>query len=214
MANILFVDDHQIVIDGIKGLLEGEENFSVFFEAKKGSQAMEIISTEAIDLVLLDINLPDKTGFDICKEIKKKNDEIKIIALTMHDNAGYIKKMVNAGVDGYLLKNTGKQELLTAIQKVLSGERYFSKEVTDSLLASQLQIKKPKTSDFIQKLTRREKEILRLIVEEKTTEDIAAELFISPTTVISHRKNLLRKLNAKNTAGLVRKVFEFGLLDD
>ncbi|KAA3637746.1 MAG: DNA-binding response regulator [Bacteroidetes bacterium] len=214
MANILFVDDHQIVIDGIKGLLEGEENFSGFFEAKNGSEAMEIISTEAIDLVLLDINLPDKSGFDICRDIKKENDQIKIIALTMHDNAGYIKKMVNAGVDGYLLKNTGKQELLTAIQQVLSGERYFSKEVTDSLLASQLQIKKPKTSDFIQKLTRREKEILRLIIEEKTTEDIAAELFISPTTVISHRKNLLRKLNAKNTAGLVRKVFEFGLLDD
>lgn len=214
MANILFVDDHQIVIDGIKGLLEGEENFGVFFEAKNGSEAIELVKTNDIDLILLDINLPDKTGFDICKDIKKENGQIKIIALTMHDNAGYIKKMVNAGVDGYLLKNTGKEELLNAIQQVLSGERYFSKEVTDALLASQLQIKKPKTGDFIQKLTRREKEILRLIVEEKTTDDIAAELFISPTTVISHRKNLLRKLNAKNTAGLVRKVYEFGLLDD
>jgi len=132
----------------------------------------------------------------------------------MYGNAGYINKMIKAGVDGYLLKNTGRAELLKAIQTIMSGERYFSQEVMQTLVAGTHQAKKPKTSDFIQKLTRREKEILQLITEEYTTDEIAAKLFISSTTVISHRKNLLRKVNAKNVAGLVKKAFEFGLLDE
>jgi DNA-binding NarL/FixJ family response regulator len=213
MINILLVDDHQIIIDGLKGLLEGEENIGNLYEALTGADTLKIAAEEAVDLILLDINLPDKSGFDICQELKSNPDAPKIIALTMHGNAGYINKMIKSGVDGYILKNTGRDELLKAVYSVMEGERYFSKEVTDSLIAGTLQTKKPKTSDFIQKLTRREKEILQLIIEECTTDEIAEKLFISSTTVITHRKSLLRKLNAKNVAGLVKKAFEFGLLD-
>jgi DNA-binding NarL/FixJ family response regulator len=213
MINILLVDDHQIIIDGLKGLLEGEENIGTLYDALTGADTLKIATEEAVDLILLDINLPDKSGFDICQELKSKPEAPKIIALTMHGNAGYINKMIKAGVDGYILKNTGRDELLKAVYSVMEGERYFSKEVTDSLIAGTLQTKKPRTSDFIQKLTRREKEILQLITEECTTDEIAAKLFISSTTVITHRKSLLRKLNAKNVAGLVTKAFEFGLLD-
>lgn len=214
MINVLLVDDHQIVIDGLKGMLEGEEHIGDLYEAQNGAETIKRVSEESIDLILLDVNLPDKSGFDICQELKAKENCPKIIALTMYGNAGYINKMIKAGVDGYLLKNTGREELLTAIHAIMNGERYFSKEVTDTLVAGMQQVKQPRTSDFIQKLTRREKEILQLIVDENTTDDIAGKLFISPTTVITHRKSLLRKLNAKNVAGLVKKAFEFGLLEE
>lgn len=213
MINVLLVDDHQIVIDGLRGLLDGEEGVGALYQANSGEETLRLIEEADIDLVLLDINLPDKSGFDICKSLKSDSVCPKIIALTMHGNAGYINKMIKAGVDGYLLKNTGRDELILAIKTVMKGERYFSKEVTDSLISGTSQVKKPRTSDFIQKLTRREKEVLQLITEELTTDEIAAKLFISSTTVISHRKSLLRKLNAKNVAGLVKKAYEFGLLN-
>ncbi|PHN03200.1 response regulator [Flavilitoribacter nigricans] len=214
MANILLVDDHQIIIDGLRGLLEGEAEIGTLYEANSGESTLSVVREHPVDLILLDINLPDKSGFDICQELKKQEDSPRIIALTMYSNTGYINKMINAGVDGYLLKNTGQEELLEAVRTVMGGDRYFSKEVMEALLAGKLAPKKPKTSDFIQKLTRREKEVLKLIVEEYTTDEIADKLFISPTTVTTHRKTLLRKLNAKNVAGLVKKAFEFNLLKD
>jgi DNA-binding NarL/FixJ family response regulator len=201
------------VIDGLSGLLDGENDIGNLYAAQNGKETIRIVDEESVDLILLDINLPDMSGFDICKTLKSNDTCPKIIALTMHGNPGYINKMIKVGVDGYLLKNTGREELLLAIKNVMKGERYFSKEVTDSLLSGLQQVKKPKTSDFIQKLTRREKEVLQLITEELTTDEIAAKLFISSTTVISHRKSLLRKLNAKNVAGLVKKAYEFGLLN-
>lgn len=212
MIDTLLVDDHQIVIDGLKTLLDGEENIGKISEAQTGEGTLKLLESVSVDLVLLDINLPDKSGFEVCKSIKSIYPDIKIIALTMHDDAAYISKMIKSGVDGYILKNTGKEELILAIETVMNGERYFSKEVTESLLAGTPKSRKPRTGDFIQKLTRREKEVLQLIVEELTTDEIAAKLFISATTVISHRKSLLRKLNAKNTAGLVKAAYEFGLL--
>ncbi len=210
--NILLVDDHKIIIDGIITMLQDESHISSMEYALSGKEAIDKVNEEAPDLILLDINLPDKSGFEVCKEIKKQHPEVKIIALTMHDDSGYINKMIKNGVDGYILKNTGKQELLKAINAVMNDGRYFSNEVIESLTAGTTVPKTPRTSDFIQKLTRRETEILKLIVEEMTTEEISAKLFISASTVISHRKSLLRKLNAKNTAGLVKKVYEFGLL--
>lgn len=209
---ILLVDDHKIIIDGIMTMLEQEESIASLEYALNGAETLAKIKNEKPDLILLDINLPDKSGFELCKEIKGKYADIKIISLTMHGDSGYINKMIKNGVDGYILKNTGKQELLNAISSVMNGGRYFSSEVINSLTAGSTVPKTPKTSDFIQKLTRREKEILKLIVEEMTTEEIGEKLFISASTVVSHRKSLLRKLNAKNTAGLVRKVYEFGLL--
>jgi DNA-binding NarL/FixJ family response regulator len=213
MIDILIVDDHQIIIDGLRGLLEGEDNIGQLHEAGSGAETMEVVNNQKVDLVLLDINLPDMSGFDICQELKAMEKAPKIIALTMHGNAGYINKMIKAGTDGYLLKNTGQEELLRAVQTVVNGGRYFSQEVTENLLAGTPKTEKPKSTDFIQKLTRREKEILELITEEYTTDEIAEKLFISSTTVITHRKNLLRKLNAKNVAGLVKKAIQFGLLE-
>ena len=213
MINILIVDDHQIFIDGLMEILKPEQTINIIGQALNAEQAETTILEGNIDVVLLDINLPDKNGFEICKAIKAHDSSIKIIALTMHGEGGYISKMAKLGVDGYVLKNAGRNELLSAIQKVYEGQKHFGEEVTQLLLTNLHEPKKIKSTDFIQKLTRREKEILQLIVDELTTDEIAEKLFISSTTVISHRKSLLRKLNAKNTAGIVKAAYEFGLLN-
>ncbi len=212
MINILIVDDHQIILDGLSKLIDGTTEIAITGAVASGTEAIEQVEQARFDLVLLDINLPDINGFEVCRRIKTIRPELKVIALTMHDEAAYISKMSKMGVDGYLLKNTGQEELLSAIRTVVGGGSYYSAEVTQSLLAAN-RPKKATRTGMIQKLTRRETEILRLIVDELTTEEIAEKLFISPTTVISHRKSLLRKLNAKNTAGLVKNAYEFRLLD-
>lgn len=214
MKHILIVDDHQIVLDGLRSLLEAYKDIDIIEEASSGDDALKKVYEGNIDIVLLDINLPDKNGFEVCKEIKNYNKNVKVIALTMHGDAGYLSKMLKMGVDGYLLKNAGREEIITAITTVTEGSQYFSKEVINNMLLEKAQVQKKKTPDFIQKLTRREKEVLQLIVEEFTTDEIAEKLFISSTTVISHRQSLLRKLNAKNTAGLVKAAYEFNLLSN
>lgn len=214
MIKILVVDDHQVLIDGIKAMLSHAKHIQIAGEALSGREALEIIEElPELDLVLLDINLPDINGFEVCQKIKKQAPDLKILTLTMHQDHGYISKMIKSGANGYILKNTGKEELVKAIETVVDGDKYYSKQVTERLLEG-LQNPKKSYGDFpIPKLTRREKEILKLVVDELTTEQIAEKLFISSTTVISHRKSLLRKLNAKNTAGIVKAAYEYNLLD-
>lgn len=212
MKRLLIVDDHQIVLDGLRTLLEGYKDIAVIEEVLTGRDALTKVSEGKIDIVLLDINLPDKSGFEVCKEIKDFDARIKVIALTMHKESGYLSKMLKMGIDGYLLKNAGREEIITAINEVNNGNQYFSPEVVHHMLLKQTESQSKKSPGINQKLTRREKEILQLIVEEFTTDQIAEKLFISTTTVITHRQSLLRKLNAKNTAGLVKAVYEFNLL--
>lgn len=211
--NLLLIDDHQIIIDGLVALLSGDPSLGEIYRALSGEAAYAVLERETVDIALLDINLPNKNGFQICKELKRDYPDLRIIALTMHSESGFVAKMVKAGADGYLLKNTGKEELLLAIQTVAQDGQYFNQEITRSLIDGMRGHGKRRTSGVIQKLTRREREILRLIVDEHTSEEIAGKLFISASTVISHRKNLLAKLNAKNTAGLVKAAMEFRLLE-
>lgn len=214
MLNILIVDDHLVLVDGIKALLSSEADLRLLHHALDARTALDILaSEEEIHLILLDVNLPDIDGVALCQEICQKYPEIPIIALTMHHEPGIITKMIRAGSKGYLLKNTGKSELIEAIRHVAMGNTYYSKEVTHQLVASMSpQNNSNQKFDQGPKITRREKDVLALIVEEYTTEEIAEKLFISPSTVISHRKSLLRKLNAKNSAGLVKAAYERDLL--
>ena len=214
MLNILIVDDHLVLVDGIKALLSSEADLRLLHHALDARTALDILaSEEEIHLILLDVNLPDIDGVALCQEICQKYPDIPIIALTMHHEPGIITKMIRAGSKGYLLKNTGKSELIEAIRHVAMGNTYYSKEVTHQLVASMSpQNNNSQKFDQSPKITRREKDVLELIVEEYTTEEIAEKLFISPSTVISHRKSLLRKLNAKNSAGLVKAAYEQDLL--
>lgn len=211
-VKILIVDDHQVLADGIKALLSSVEDIEVVHHSLDGGSTMHYLKNNpGIDIILLDINLPDINGITLCQQIKKEFSEIKILALTMYQEPGFISRMIRAGANGYLLKNTGREELVSAIYSVRDGKEYFGKEVTDLILDG-LKPQQSKEIGRAPKITRREKEILQLIMDEFTTDEIADKLFISSSTVISHRKSLLRKLNAKNTAGLVKAAYELNLL--
>ncbi len=210
MIDIAITDDHTIVIEGIRIMLKSSKEIIV-------TQSFTTIAQTYADLnpstkvLLLDINLPDGNGILACKDLIQKFPNLKIIALTNYEDVSFIKQMMKNGAMGYLLKNTGKNDLVKAIQTVLKGERYLQKNIRDILLNESLG-KTATSSFFIPKLTTREKEILDLIIKEFTTEEIAEKIFVSVKTVESHRSNLMQKLAVKNSAGLVRVAFEKGLV--
>jgi DNA-binding NarL/FixJ family response regulator len=202
---ILVADDHPMIIEGLTLALSGSDSVSVVAKAREGEEVLSNLRKESVDVILLDINMPGLNGFETIKKIKPEYPEIKIIVLTMYDKPEFIRSVIESGANGYLLKNTGKDEMILAIQKVYRGETFFSQDVQKILKKEESD---PNSSVH---LTRREKEVLCLIAREKTTPEIAEELFISTHTVDTHRKNLLAKLNVKNAAGLVKYAMDNGI---
>jgi DNA-binding NarL/FixJ family response regulator len=195
---ILIADDHRVFIDGMKAMLKEISGFEVIADAENGIQMVEQACKHKPDVILTDIQMPDKDGIEATKEIHKLLPEIKIVALTMLNESMFIKKMLEAGASGYVLKTIDKEELILVIRKVAAGEKHFSAEVTAQLM-----------NNFSQKsqldvLTKREKEILGLIAQGLTDKEIAEKVFLSPLTAITHRKNILSKLGLKNKVELTR----------
>lgn len=209
MIQIAITDDHTIVIEGIKNMLKSNKEIEVLQSFENLKDTFENLN-HSIEILLLDINLPDGNGINACKQLLEKHKDLKIIALTNFEDSIFIKKMLKNGAMGYLLKNTSKVELTEAITEVKEGNRYLPKKISDILLNDSIGMEN--STYFIPKLTSREKEILTLIIKEFTTEEIASELFVSNKTVESHRSNLMQKLGVKNSAGLVRVAFEKGLI--
>ena len=209
---ILIADDHQIVIDGIQLMLSTEPDLECIAQANDGLEVLEKLKQVNIDLVILDINMPNLNGVETCKKIKSEFPDIKVLALSMLKEASLIKLMLKNGANGYLLKNAGKDEVLEAIRNIHSGQKHFSQEVSEIIMTSLSGGSKKKSASPFPQLSRREKQVLTLIVEEYTTSEIAEKLFISFGTVETHRRNLLLKLGARNTAGLVRTALEYELL--
>jgi len=207
---ILLVDDHKIVRDGIKSLLSDVPGCVFVGEAENGLDALEKASEITPDLIILDINMPVMDGITCAKKLAERHPEIKVLALTMLNEQEYIKNMIAAGAHGYLLKNSGKDELVKAIHSVMEGGNYFSNDVKDAIFMQIIRKKNPQGKIIGEPipLTRREKDVLRLIVEEFTNQEIADKLFISVRTVDAHRRNLLEKTGARNTAGLVKFAIE------
>jgi len=163
---------------------------------------------------LLDINLPDQSGLEVCKQLREEMPDLKIMALSMFSDESYISAMLGMGAQGYLLKNTGKAELCTAIRSLAAGKTYFSKEVTDVIMRGLMENRTgANAAKEAPKVSRRELEVLRHIMDEKTTPEIAQILFLSEKTVESHRAALLAKLGARNTAGMVKTALHWKLLD-
>jgi DNA-binding NarL/FixJ family response regulator len=213
MIKVLITDDHQLVIDGIKLMLAEADDLVCVGEANSGERALELLATTPADVLLLDINMPGIDGLETCRRVRAQFPQVKILMLSMLREGSLVKLLLNEGAAGYLLKNAGKEEVLESIRKVHAGERALSSEVVDIFLESASEKKQQFASPFPQ-LSRREKQVLQLIVDEKTTGEIAGELFISFGTVETHRRNLLLKLDARNTAGLVKSAITFGLLDN
>jgi DNA-binding NarL/FixJ family response regulator len=203
MINILIADDHQLLIDGIKANLADIEDFDFVAEANNGYQVLEKLDEGiAVDVILMDINMPKLDGLGCTKQVCKKYPHIKVIGLSQYDEKRFVKWMVKNGAYGYLLKDADKDTLVKAIRTVHAGEKYFCDRLSMRLVNQELRMED--TSDLFPKLTARELEILNLICQEFSSQEIAAKLFISFHTVESHRANLMHKAGAKNTAGLVR----------
>ncbi len=215
MIELVIADDHAMFVDGLDSILKDEVNISVKGKCYDGPSVIDFVKNNKIDIILLDINLPELNGIEVCKRLIETNGDIKIIAISMFNEESMVTEMLNNGAKGYILKNTGKDELIKAIETVHSGQTYFSKDVTQTIMNSLMKRRKKsaKTNAFLPKVSRREKEILKLIIEEYTTPEIAEKLFISLKTVETHRSSLLAKLNARNSAGLVRIAIENKILD-
>lgn len=210
MIKVAICDDHNMVLRGIETMLGDTESIIITATYSLGKQLLGEIEGNVPNVLLLDINLPDSNGIDLCKELTKEYPDLAIIALSNYSETGFIKNMLRNGAKGYLLKNTDKQELVTAITTVHKGTTYLPRVIQDILLNDS--IGNTSQITFIPKLTRREKEVLHLIAKEHINQEIADLLFISSKTVESHRNNLIQKLGVRNTAGLIRVAIEKGLL--
>jgi|SRR5690554_539264 len=210
---VFIVDDHKMVIEGLQLLLDNHDEIVFTDYAISGKEALEKISISKPDVVLLDINMPNMNGFETCKKILQLDSEIKVIAISMHKESSLIKLMFGNGAKGYVLKNASQKEVIKAIKAVYNGKKYVDEEVNEILINSLTKSAKQKISNSFPKLSRREKDVLRLIMNEKTTQEIAEKLNISFGTVETHRRNMLIKTGARNTVGLVKLVFEYNLLD-
>lgn len=206
MIKILIADDHQMFIDGLKSMLEETEGIEVIGEAMNGQEVIDISNRIAVDIVIMDISMPDMDGIEATKELFKKHPHIKVLGLSMFNDRNFISDLLKAGAHGYILKNTGKEELVKAIHTLESGENYLGEEVEKTLLSSFM--KKTSQMQVVEKLSEREQEVLECIATGLTTNEIAIQLFISKNTVETHRKNLLYKLKARNTAELVNNAYK------
>ncbi|MCH2195049.1 response regulator transcription factor [Kordia sp.] len=202
ITKISITDDHVLVLQGIKSMLCNTKEIKIIATYKNAQETLDGLSKQLPDVLLLDINLPDINGIDLSKKLLKIYPELKIIALTNFEDISYVKRMLKIGVSGYLLKNTDKIELLQALKKVLSGELYLQKDIKERLIN---QKERPRTNNGLNiKLTRREHDVLVAISEELTTQQISEKLFISPKTVETHRMNIMSKLGAKNSVGIIK----------
>jgi DNA-binding NarL/FixJ family response regulator len=199
---IIICDDHRLIRDGIKAMLSRNENFELIGEAEIGEQLFDLLQTLVPDVILIDITMPDKNGIEVFTELKRVNQNLKFIVLTMHEEPEYVIKAVKGGASGYLLKNLEYEELEKAITTVAGGGKYFNDRISKVLLENLYANTEEET--FSGKLTDREQEVLAEIVNGLTTRQIAEKLFISHRTVETHRVNLMKKLNVHNIAELVK----------
>ncbi|MBN4062185.1 MAG: DNA-binding response regulator [Flavobacteriales bacterium] len=214
---ILLVDDHKVVRDGIKYTLKFQQKFAASIdEAEDGKEAVEKTKKNAYDIIIMDIQMPHKNGIQATKEILRTNPDAKILALSMFEEDYNITQMVKAGAQGYILKNIGSEELLNAIIAILSGKRYYSSDAAIKLMEPYhqkiIKVHDVKKAPAV-RLTERETEILRFIVDGHTSAQIAKKLFVSKNTVGNHRHNIMKKLGVKNSATLIKYVIENGLID-
>ena len=219
MINVVLADDHVLVRDGIKALLEDQTRIAVIDEASNGKEALEVISKNKPHVLIVDIRMPEMNGIEVVAEVTKNHKEVKTLVLSMHDSEEYVVQSIHAGADGYLLKGASKKEFLKALNKVANGGKYFTGDVSSIIMNNFVNGNTTKVSKTVKeplvlpfKLTKREKQILILVLELKNNKDIADELKISKRTAEVHRFNLMKKLVAKNLQELTSKAKEYQLI--
>jgi two-component system response regulator NreC len=218
VCRIIITDDHQLILDGLRSIITGESDLQLLAEANNGQQALSLCESLQPDLVLMDIDMPVMNGLEATTQIKKKFPSVRVMVLTMHDEAALVKRIMEIGADGYMLKNADQEELLSAIRKVAGGEKHYSEKVLNALKegktdSSQFSLR-PTDAVLLSTLTEREVEILRLLAEGLSNKEIGDKIFISHRTVDTHRTNLMKKLDVHNVAGLIRFAIRNGLISN
>ncbi|MBL7839608.1 MAG: response regulator transcription factor [Cyclobacteriaceae bacterium] len=203
---ILLVDDHTILLDGVKSLLSQEDDLAVVGQAASAEEALEFLKKNEVDLIITDYSMPGMDGLSLLNTVKRVAPHTKIILLSMHDEVHLVKEILKAGVNGYVLKNDTHKELLNAIHDVRRGKVYLSSDVNKMLITN---LNNPDEGKL---LTDREREILKLIAKEYTNKDIAEELFISERTVETHRKNIFKKTGTNSLVGLIKFAYANNLI--
>lgn len=204
---VMIVDDHPLVIEGLKSLLRDKADIKVINSATNGKEALDFLKKADVDIVLLDINLPDMNGIDVCELITQNHHNTSVIGLSTYGERSIINQMISKGAKGYLLKNVTETELVEAINKVYRGNCYFGLEIQKAMANTIFH-----SLGNTPRLTKRETQVLKLIVSGKINNQIAEDLFISPLTVETHRRNLMKKMGASNTASLVKMAIERALI--
>lgn len=203
--NILLVDDHSLVLEGMTSILNKIPSIEIAATASNAQDAMTALKSNPISIAFVDVSLPDINGLELCSRIKTEFPEVHVLGLSIFKQRSYVSQMIANGASGYLLKSESLEGIKQAIDDVLSGKMYFSADINNAKV-------EPVSEDDVPTLTRREKEILKLIAEGMTTNEMADKLFVSPYTVETHRKNLLAKFKVVNTAVLIKTAAAYGLL--
>jgi DNA-binding NarL/FixJ family response regulator len=216
VINVVLADDHVFVRDGIKALLEDQQGIAVIDEASNGIEALEVIKRSKPHVIIVDIRMPELNGIEVVREINKTYTDVRTLVLSMHDSEEYVVQAIQAGADGYMLKGSSKAEFLKALHMVASGGKYFSGDVSSIIMNNFVNgnLNSPSITKTIKdpfNLTKREKQILKLVLQLKNNKDIAEELAISKRTAEVHRFNLMKKLDVKNLMELTNKANEYHL---
>lgn len=214
-VQVVIIDDHQLIIDGLKAILQDEDDVDFAGGANNMEEALKLLDEHHVDVALIDISIPEHSGMEITRRIRESHPNVKVLALTMHEDMNMITGMIEAGASGYVLKRANMSEVLEAIQVIAGGNKFLGREV-QAIMMGNYQHKEPTIQtpkDVPALLTNREKEILKLIAREYSTADIANSLFISERTVDTHRRNILTKTDAKSIVGLIKYAIRFGLIN-
>ena len=208
--SLFLTDDHEIFLDGLKGILSSAPELEVVGQARDGWGAWDWLQNNTVDLLVTDIHMPGMDGVELTQKVKAFNPEQKVLILSMYDDYSIIESIFDAEAEGYVLKNSGRDEFLKAIQRIHAGSSYYSREVMNILMED----RPPESSapSIGEVLSPREIEVLSLVCEELSTKEIAEKLFLSPRTVDTHRKNILQKTGEKTLVGLVKLAFKYGLV--
>ncbi|WP_159022853.1 response regulator transcription factor [Formosa sp. L2A11] len=217
MINVVLADDHILVRDGIKSLLEDQEGVHVIAEASNGKEALEVVERALPDVLIVDIRMPEMNGIEVVAELKKTNKTIKTLVLSMHDSEEYVLNAISAGADGYLLKGSSKEEFMKALHMIAEGGKYFTGDISSIIINSMInnggkQLEEKEAPEATFKLTKREKQILGLVLDGKSNKEIAEDLDVSKRTAEVHRFNLMKKLDVKNLIELTKVASKYRLV--
>lgn len=210
MVRIVIAEDHQIVREGVRSLLEGDEDCTVVGEAGHGREAVEVVEREQPEVLVVDLSMPELNGLEVIRRVRGRDPAMGIVVLSMHNEVGYVARALAAGADAYLVKEDTTVHLVQAVQAVEAGGEFFSPDIRPRI--EELRTRDVEPRDPVEALTEREREVLQLVAEGYTSREIADRLYISPRTVDTHRSNLMRKLDLDGITELIRYAIRKGII--